>query len=682
MKNLIGKWAHPAIIAPNNFVNKSLSNWSLNPAVGCNHGCGFCVSGETKIQMEDGTTKLMRDVQIGEKILTVAETDNAEWSKRFVVAEVIAKVKSFKPAIRVVTDDAEVICSDDHRWLTTRGWKYTTGTESGKKRRAHLTAKSEIYSIGSSSPAPDFTEEYRLGYLSGLIRGDGSLNRYDYSGKYAHRQKTDVQHQFRLVMKDSEPLNRARLWLAEFGIELTEFVFKCSGQYEGTNYPALRTSKRSHFEKIKQLIEIRESDDWLRGWIAGILDAEGSDQSRISNKKETILKVTEKALNRFGFKTVREKYKKNDVQNVRFKGGVTERIRLFQICSPACVRKMGAVGQAIRRTAKVRSVTELHSSIEMFDVMTTSETFLANGLVAHNCYVPKVSTKKLMGNSAALGPLAKLGVMDADEQWGDYVFVREWNEQAFMSSLRKAENEPRSNLKPDGNRAVMFCSTTDAYQVLPDREMNQRLETVVIKSLERIRDESTLNVRILTRGPLARRDFDLMKSFGPRLTFGMSLPTLNDKLARVYEQSAPAPSRRLETLQRAKDAGLHVFVAIAPTYPECDADDLRRTIQAVADLEPITIFHEPINERAGNIERMRILAKEADVSLLPFDVFADAQTQANYQLKQLFAVEKIAAERGVLPRLHLWPDKSLQKWASKEFLDRYWNRISEWPRLN
>src|SRR5205823_3705538 len=80
---------------------------------------------------------------------------------------------------------------------------------------------------------------------------------------------------------------------------------------------------------------------------------------------------------------------------------------------------------------------------------------------------------------------------------------------------------------------------------------------------------------ILTRSPLARADFDLFKTFGSRLLFGMSLPTLRNDLAKVYEPKAPAPSQRLAALRAAKQAGLHVFVAVAPTYPECDEADLR-----------------------------------------------------------------------------------------------------------
>jgi hypothetical protein len=128
---------------------------------------------------------------------------------------------------------------------------------------------------------------------------------------------------------------------------------------------------------------------------------------------------------------------------------------------------------------------------------------------------------------------------------------------------------PLSQFKADGPRAVMFCSTTDPYQVIhhPDpvrrRELAAHARFLVRRSLELIRDHSTLNVRILTRSPLAREDFELFRSFGSRLLFGMSLPTLHHNLARFYEPKAPAPSQRLVTLRAAKAAGLHVYVARA-----------------------------------------------------------------------------------------------------------------------
>jgi len=330
------------------------------------------------------------------------------------------------------------------------------------------------------------------------------------------------------------------------------------------------------------------------------------------------------------------------------------------------------------------------------------------------CYVPSAATIKQ-------GPrLAEYGVKDPDPEWGDYVLLRPWDEQKFLASLRAAETTPRKQLKPDGNRAVIYSSTTDPYQVIrhPDparqRELAGHARFLVRRSLELIRDESTINVRILTRSPLARGDFDLFKSFGKRLVFGMSLPTLRNDLAKVYEPKAPAPSQRLATLHAAKEAGLHVYVALAPTYPECDEADLRATLQAVAELEPITIFHEPINIRAENVARierqaealglvpLRKFAQSDTLSssteeragvrsrILRTDVFATRESWQDYAVNALHTVSEIAKELGIEKHLHLWPDKSLgsQSLADRmrnpskylKRLEHWWHRVSEWPK--
>jgi len=304
------------------------------------------------------------------------------------------------------------------------------------------------------------------------------------------------------------------------------------------------------------------------------------------------------------------------------------------------------------------------------------------------CYVPSAATIK-QGRR-----LAEYGVADPDAEWGNYVLLRPWDEQKFLASLRSAQDTPRSQLKRDGNRAVIYCSTTDPYQVIhhPDsnrrRELTEHARFIVRRSLELIRDNSTINVRILTRSPLARADFDLFRSFGKRLVFGMSLPTLRNDLARVYEPKAPVPSQRLATLRAAKETKLHIYVAVAPTYPECDETDLRATLKAIADLEPITIFHEPINVRAENVARMKAQADALGVSLKT-EVFATRERWQNYAIEALGTVSRLAKELGIEKHLHLWPDKTLGSASLAERMERpseyrkrlqhWWSRVSEWP---
>ena len=328
------------------------------------------------------------------------------------------------------------------------------------------------------------------------------------------------------------------------------------------------------------------------------------------------------------------------------------------------------------------------------------------------CYVPDTSTKFLAPQ------LAQRGVGDPDREWGGYAFLRPWDEDEFLASLRTAENTPAKKLNRDGNRAVMFCTTTDPYQAFTgpnSADLNEQQARMLQRALELIRDHSTLNVRILTRSPLLRRDFDLLRTLGDRVMVGASIPTLDNTLARIYEPHAPAPTKRLETLQAAKNAGLNVFAALAPTYPECDAADLRRTMKALADIEPATLFMEPINIRAENVDRIAAHAREVGREL-NVGVFATRDAWFSYSLEQLRLVQRLADELGLAEQLHLWPDAGLEarstflrlrrerfiaahgdarltsaarairdaddKAAYAEhvgWLRAWWNRVSEWP---
>lgn len=292
------------------------------------------------------------------------------------------------------------------------------------------------------------------------------------------------------------------------------------------------------------------------------------------------------------------------------------------------------------------------------------------------CFVPDTQHTAPGKEKENTGPLAttlrEYGVLDADAEWGKYTLLRPWDEKKFLASLKKAENTPLEELKPDGNRAIMLCSTTDPYQSVsipgnPEKQnlLNGHRRHLVRRALELILKHSTLNVRILTRSPLARDDFDLYKKFGHRLLFGMSLPTLNDRWLRIYEPHAPGALARLKTLQQAAKEGIPLYVAVAPTYPECDEADLRATLEAIRPLKPLTVFHEPINIRAENVERISTHAASLEVPVkLQTEVFDNEPSWRRYAVEQLLTVQKVAGELKMEDHLHLWPDKSLRTSAA------------------
>ncbi|HET6446211.1 MAG TPA: hypothetical protein VFI27_16715, partial [candidate division Zixibacteria bacterium] len=382
---------------------------AANPYKGCGHKCAYCLSGDTLILMADGSTKTIESIQVGDKIIGIKILGKERaWNTRITTTTVKAKISSRKQAYKItLSDGSTVICSEDHRWLTERGWKYTTGTMAGEGQRPYLTVNNSIRKVGSSTIAPDETDAYRRGYLSGMIRGDGHLaihGPYERVGFHSERPGNSnhpyrwqhVAYQFRLALKDTQALDRTDRYLHGFGVDTQKFDFGID-----TNNPnrspmkAIRTSSKSSYESILDLISYSHGIEWNRGWLAGIFDSEGShgkEALRISNTDKKILDTTKAALTLHGFDFAQESSVENPKRatTIRILGGRSETMRFWQVANPSIKRKFKLEGRAVCASVKVLDIEPLGKVIEMFDITTGTGNFIANGLVSHNCYVPAI----------------------------------------------------------------------------------------------------------------------------------------------------------------------------------------------------------------------------------------------------------------------------------------------------
>jgi len=109
---------------------------------------------------------------------------------------------------------------------------------------------------------------------------------------------------------------------------------------------------------------------------------------------------------------------------------------------------------------------------------------------------------------------------------------------------------------------VAVGTATDPYQPL---EGGLRLTRSCLEALARHRTPVT----IITKGPMVRRDTDLLQELGRRAgcTVCVSIPTVDEEIWRRTEPGTPAPRHRLLAVRHLARAGLRVGVLLAPLLP-------------------------------------------------------------------------------------------------------------------
>lgn len=514
--------------------------WTINPYRGCSHACAYCMGGDTQVLLADGRTRALRDLAVGEWIYGTAREGAC---RKLTVTQVLQKWSSIKPAFEVVLEDGtKLIASDDHRFLTSRGWKHVAGAAHGGLRRPHLTLASRLLGPGGCVACPTEDDSYRRGYLCGIIRGDGHLGTYLYErpGRTA-----SPLYRCRLALADREALDRACRYLADLGVATREpGLAAAAGPHRAMR--AIRAQSRSGFESIGALIgwPALPSRSWAQGFLAGIFDAEGSCSQhalRISNTDPELLSWVKGCLSRFRFDYAVEVPRGDRrVTCIRVRGGLPERLRFFLGTDPAITRKRTIDGATLKTASGLRvcSIRALGMVARMYDITTGTGDFIANGVVSHNCFAR---------------PTHRYLDFDASRD-----FEREIVVKVNAPELLRAELA-----RPSWAREhVALGTNTDPYQWAEGR---YRLMEGI---WEAMRDAAN-PCSVLTKSPLLLRDLRLMQQIAARATFNasLSIPTLDERAWRATEPRSPNPRARLDAVAELSRAGIRTGVLIAPLMP-------------------------------------------------------------------------------------------------------------------
>ncbi len=525
---------------------------SINPYRGCEHGCIYCLAGDTQILMADGGARPIAELRAGDVLYG---TMREGWYRRYVKSRVLAHWSVIKPAYRVTLEDGtSLVAGPDHRFLTERGWKFVSGAQ-----RPHLTTQNKLMGTGAFATSPTKNRDYRLGYLCGLIRGDGMLASYHY--ERPGRAHGD-QHHFRLALCDVEALLRSQDYLRRCQIDTHHFVFQAASTRRRLMH-AIRTHARPDVEQIRALIAwpTAPSREWSAGFLAGIYDAEGSYSEgclRISNTDHEIIAWIDRCLKSFDFRFVvehvpHETSKPIDV--VRLTGGLREYLRFFHSVDPAIVRKRDIAGQALKSDARlgVVSIEPLGKAMRLYDVTTETEDFIANGVVSHNCYArPSHAYLEL---SPGLDFETKL-------------FAKTNAAELLRAELSKPGYVPSP---------IAIGANTDCYQPI---ERKFRITRQILEILAECEHPFTM----VTKSALVERDLDLLAPMAKKnlVKVFLSIGSLDRTLARKLEPRAASPQRRLDVLKALSEKEIPCGVMVAALIPGLNDKTLEEVLEAAA----------------------------------------------------------------------------------------------------
>ncbi|WP_419808140.1 PA0069 family radical SAM protein [Sphingomonas sp.] len=138
-------------------------------------------------------------------------------------------------------------------------------------------------------------------------------------------------------------------------------------------------------------------------------------------------------------------------------------------------------------------------------------------------------------------------------------------------------------------RPIAMGTNTDPYQPI-DAEWR------ITRSVLGVLSETDHPVSITTKSDRVVRDLDLL---GPMAAKGLavvavSVTSLDPRIAMTVEPRAPAPERRLAAVRRLADAGVPVFVSIAPVIPAITDHELENLIERAAAAGARGCFYIPV----------------------------------------------------------------------------------------
>ncbi|MGL3606067.1 PA0069 family radical SAM protein [Rhizobium sp. G187] len=168
-----------------------------------------------------------------------------------------------------------------------------------------------------------------------------------------------------------------------------------------------------------------------------------------------------------------------------------------------------------------------------------------------------------------------------------YCFARPTH--SYMGLSAGLDFEAKLFVKPDAARLLERELSKPGYKVKPiaigtntDPYQPIEREWRIMRQILEVLDKANHPVVIVTKSALILRDLDILTSMAERglVKVGISVTTLDRKLARTMEPRASTPTKRLEAIKALSDAGIPVAIMMAPVIPALNDHEIERVLDS------------------------------------------------------------------------------------------------------
>ena len=182
-----------------------------------------------------------------------------------------------------------------------------------------------------------------------------------------------------------------------------------------------------------------------------------------------------------------------------------------------------------------------------------------------------------------------------------YCFARP--SHAYLGLSPGLDFETRITAKPDAPRLLAAEIGKRGYAVAPiafgtntDPYQPAEAKLRIMRGCLQVLHDWNHPVSLVTRGQTVLRDLDLIGAMAARgqIFVGVSLTTLDAKLARQMEPRAPAPATRLKMIRALSDAGVRVRLMCSPIIPGLTDHEIEAILTAARQAGAATASMIPI----------------------------------------------------------------------------------------